>query len=64
MPNISEKVEWFVYESPRFFRIQQIIFRLHSLNSCDTMLFDNNSVQFATSGNATKNGLLRTEGSR
>lgn len=40
MPNISEKVEWFTYESPRFFLARQIIFRLHILNSYDTMLFN------------------------
>ena len=40
MPNISEKAEWFTYESPRFFLIQKIIFRLHMLNPCDTMLFN------------------------
>lgn len=41
MPNIGEKVEWFAYESFRFFLVYQIIFRLRILNSCDTMLFDN-----------------------
>ena len=40
MPNISEKVEWFAYESFRFFLVRQSIFRLHMLNSYDTMLFD------------------------
>ena len=40
MPNISEKVGWFTYEPPRFFLAQQIIFRLHMLNSCGTMLFN------------------------
>ena len=40
MPNISEKAEWFVYESSRFFLAQQSIFRLHMLNLYDTMLFN------------------------
>lgn len=40
MPNISEKAEWFTYESPRFFLFKQSIFRLHILNSHDTMLFN------------------------
>ena len=43
MPNISEKAEWFTYESPRFFLFQQSIFRLHTLNPCDTMLFNKRS---------------------
>ena len=51
MPNISEKVEWFTYESPHFFLVQQIIFRLHMLNSYDTMLSGKQNAQFDTSGN-------------
>ena len=54
MPNISEKVEWFTYESLRFFLVRQSIFRLHILNSYDTMLFDKQNAQFVTSGSTTK----------
>ena len=54
MPNISEKAEWFAYESSRFFLVQKIIFRLHMLNSYDTMLFNKQNARFASSGNITK----------
>lgn len=65
MPNIGEKVCWFVYESLRFFLVYQIIFRLHILNSYDTMLFDKKSVQFASSGNTRRRyNLIRMEGIR
>ena len=40
MPDMGEKTERFVHEAFRFFLIQQNIFRLHMLNSCDTMLFN------------------------
>ena len=36
------------------FLVQQIIFRLHMLDSCDTMLFNKASAKFAASGNTTK----------
>ena len=43
MPNISEKAEWFAYESLRFFLFQQSIFRLHIRNLHGTMLFNKRS---------------------
>ena len=45
------------------FLVQQIIFRLHMLHSCDTMLFNKASAEFAASGNAVKTvRLVRNEG--
>ena len=54
MPNISEKAEWFTYESPRFFLFKQSIFRLHILNSHDTMLFNKRNAKSVASGNTVK----------
>ena len=54
MPNISEKAEWFTYESPRFFLFQQIIFRLHMLNPRGTMLFNKRNAKTIASGNVVK----------
>lgn len=62
MPNISEKAEWFTYESPRFFLFQQSIFRLHILNSHDTMLFNKQNIKTITSGNMVKKYDLRRTG--
>lgn len=45
------------------FLVQQIIFRLHMLGSCDTMLFNKESEKFSASGNAVKTvRLVRNEG--
>ena len=45
------------------FLVQQIIFRLHMLDSCDTMLFNKESEKFSASGNTVKTvRLVRNEG--
>lgn len=63
MPNISEKVCWFVNESSRFFLVRQIIFRLHTLDLHGTMLFNKWNTKSVTSGNTTKTvRLVRNEG--
>ena len=54
MPNISEKVCWFVYESSHFFLVRQIIFRLHMLDLHGAMLFNKASAKFVVSGNTPK----------
>ena len=54
MPNISEKVCWFVNESSRFFLVRQIIFRLHTLDLHGTMLFNKWNTKSVASGNTAK----------
>lgn len=45
------------------FLVQQSIFRLHMLHSCDTMLFKKESEKFSASGNTVKTvRLVRNEG--
>ena len=54
MPNISEKVCWFVNKSSRFFLVRQIISRLHMLELHGTKLFDKWNTKSVASGNAAK----------